>query len=55
VCGVVSGVIKELLFASSGHEPVKCGYVFSLRVHPDYRYITELVSMSSAPTSAEAT
>lgn len=36
VCGVISGVIKEVLFPSAD-TPVKCGYIFSLRVHPDYR------------------
>jgi hypothetical protein len=44
VCGVISGVIKEVLFPSAD-TPVKCGYIFSLRVHPDYRYAMASASL----------
>jgi len=47
VCGVISGVIKEVLFPSAD-APVECGYIFSLRVHPDYRYA---MACTSSPCS----
>lgn len=44
VCGVISGVIKEVLFPSTD-APVECGYIFSLRVHPHYRYAMARASL----------